>query len=419
MRSLALGARSSRPCGGRPAPPTLPARDTDRGTRATISPTAKPDAPADADDQPARRIRASSISTSSASPRSDDGAGAIPRWSTSRPPISSSRRTRRPRPARPQQAISLYRRIVSDFPESQYAPVCAVQHRRHLRRPRRSAADDRHAARAGEGLSRTRASRSTATSTSPRCRPTTSSSPTRTRRSTRCSRATNLTFADRVEAFARKGYVADRAQAVRRGRRGARSSRGRRVAGGPAHRRPVLHRDGQLLPRRARAPEVPRGAGAAARRPGWSPTSSRSACSRSRPTTTGRKPRLQAGVLGDRLRLPDVADLRRAVAGDRHRRRTRKRIDAATRPQYIVDVHDRVREHLEKALEGHRMNVELAKAYGVDTPWSRGSESRRRRGSWSCSPRRRDGRLRHSRACRSHPRHHLNDACAPGRGCGA
>ncbi len=52
------------------------------------------------------------------------------------------------------------------------------------------------------------------------------------------------------------------------------------------------------------------------------------------------------------------------------------RIDAATRPRYIADVHDRVREHLAKALEGHRMNVELAKAYGVDTTWSHGSAER-------------------------------------------
>ncbi|MGE5184878.1 MAG: tetratricopeptide repeat protein [Acidobacteriota bacterium] len=52
------------------------------------------------------------------------------------------------------------------------------------------------------------------------------------------------------------------------------------------------------------------------------------------------------------------------------------RIDAQTRPQYVVEVHQRVREHLEKALEGHRMNVELAKAYGVDTQWSRASAQR-------------------------------------------
>jgi len=51
-----------------------------------------------------------------------------------------------------------------------------------------------------------------------------------------------------------------------------------------------------------------------------------------------------------------------------------QRIEVATRPTYVADVHARVRRDLEKALEGHRMNVELAKAYGVDTTWSRGSE---------------------------------------------
>jgi tetratricopeptide (TPR) repeat protein len=51
-----------------------------------------------------------------------------------------------------------------------------------------------------------------------------------------------------------------------------------------------------------------------------------------------------------------------------------QRIAAATRPAYVSDVHTRVREDLEKALEGHRMNVELAKAFGVSTPWSKGSE---------------------------------------------
>jgi tetratricopeptide (TPR) repeat protein len=53
-----------------------------------------------------------------------------------------------------------------------------------------------------------------------------------------------------------------------------------------------------------------------------------------------------------------------------------RRIDASTRPKYVAEVHDRVREHLEKALEGHRMNVELAQAFGVDTQWSKGSEQR-------------------------------------------
>jgi tetratricopeptide (TPR) repeat protein len=50
------------------------------------------------------------------------------------------------------------------------------------------------------------------------------------------------------------------------------------------------------------------------------------------------------------------------------------RIDVATRPTYVAEVHQRVRKDLEKALEGHRMNVELAKAYGVDTDWSKASE---------------------------------------------
>lgn len=52
------------------------------------------------------------------------------------------------------------------------------------------------------------------------------------------------------------------------------------------------------------------------------------------------------------------------------------RVEVTARPRYVTEVHNRVRPHLEKALEGHRMNVELAKAYGVDTRWSKGSEQR-------------------------------------------
>ena len=50
------------------------------------------------------------------------------------------------------------------------------------------------------------------------------------------------------------------------------------------------------------------------------------------------------------------------------------KVQAPSRARYITEVHERVREHLAKALEGHRMNVELAKAFGVDTDWSKGSE---------------------------------------------
>jgi tetratricopeptide (TPR) repeat protein len=48
----------------------------------------------------------------------------------------------------------------------------------------------------------------------------------------------------------------------------------------------------------------------------------------------------------------------------------------AARTKYVAEVHDRVRDHLEKALEGHRMNVELAGAFGVDTQWSDASKQR-------------------------------------------
>lgn len=43
------------------------------------------------------------------------------------------------------------------------------------------------------------------------------------------------------------------------------------------------------------------------------------------------------------------------------------------RPFYVTEVHDRVRRHLQTALEGHQMNVKLAGAYGVDNAWSRAS----------------------------------------------
>ena len=52
-----------------------------------------------------------------------------------------------------------------------------------------------------------------------------------------------------------------------------------------------------------------------------------------------------------------------------------RRVAPDARTTYVAEVHARVKEHLAKALEGHRMNVELANAYGVDTEWSKGSEA--------------------------------------------
>lgn len=53
-----------------------------------------------------------------------------------------------------------------------------------------------------------------------------------------------------------------------------------------------------------------------------------------------------------------------------------QRMAASARAQYVVEVHERMRPHLKKALDGHRMNLELAKAYGVETSWSKGSAVR-------------------------------------------
>jgi len=48
----------------------------------------------------------------------------------------------------------------------------------------------------------------------------------------------------------------------------------------------------------------------------------------------------------------------------------------AARPAYVVELHDKVRENLEKSLDGHGANVDLAAAYGVDTNWSLASKKR-------------------------------------------
>jgi predicted negative regulator of RcsB-dependent stress response len=48
----------------------------------------------------------------------------------------------------------------------------------------------------------------------------------------------------------------------------------------------------------------------------------------------------------------------------------------AARTAYVNEVHARVRADLQKALEGHRMNVQLAEAYGVSTSWSEASKTR-------------------------------------------
>jgi len=51
-------------------------------------------------------------------------------------------------------------------------------------------------------------------------------------------------------------------------------------------------------------------------------------------------------------------------------------LDTKARADYVKEVHDRVRDHLEKALEGHRMNVELGEAFQVKTVWAEASKTR-------------------------------------------
>jgi tetratricopeptide (TPR) repeat protein len=51
-------------------------------------------------------------------------------------------------------------------------------------------------------------------------------------------------------------------------------------------------------------------------------------------------------------------------------------LDTRARKDYVAEVHTRVRDHLEKALEGHRMNVELGAAFGVKTVWAEASKQR-------------------------------------------
>jgi tetratricopeptide (TPR) repeat protein len=46
------------------------------------------------------------------------------------------------------------------------------------------------------------------------------------------------------------------------------------------------------------------------------------------------------------------------------------------RPQYVAEVHDRLRVNLEKALDGHKASVELAEVFGVATAWTEGSKQR-------------------------------------------
>ena len=312
-----------------PTPPTLPAHDRRRRRRA-ISPPAKHTAPTGrrrataGDAKDPRVVDLDIIRITREHQRRRRRARADARRDRR---SVQARRTRRPRPARPSARSAIYRRIVTEFPESQYAPISLFNiaaistAAATCRRPsRRCASWSKTYPDARESIE--------ATSTSPRCRPTTSSSADARHHARRGrSRAPNLTYADRIEAFARKGYVLIELHQLDR-RRGRARSRGRRVAQRAAHRRPVLHRDGA-----ATIAASSRTAGSPTRRCGCPTTQmiadlEPSACSRSQAYDRWKESLgLQAGVLGDRRRAIRC----RRSSSSCGRRPSRRRIPHADR----------------------------------------------------------------------------------------
>jgi len=270
-----------------------------------------------------------------------------------------------------QQAISIYRRIVSDFPESQFAPVClfniaaiydgqgdlpqTIATLRELVKayPKARESIDGHLYIAALQADHAQFADANKTLDEVLARD-------------------NLTFADRVEAFARKGYSllelkqyddADKAlqQAVAQWRAANHIDDPYYIAMASYYRGELAHR--KFLEAPVRLPDDQEIADLEQKRvlavqayDFWK-------------EALGYRQAYWATASGYQMSQIFVELWQATVQAPYP-----KKLDDSTRPQYITDVHDRVREHLEKALEGHRMNVELAKAYGVDTTWSQGSE---------------------------------------------
>jgi tetratricopeptide (TPR) repeat protein len=272
---------------------------------------------------------------------------------------------------RPREAIETYRQLVADFPESQFAPVAlfnvaalydaqadlpaTINALTELvaKYPAARESVDGHLYIAALQADHQMWSDAAATLDAVLARP-------------------SLTFADRVEAFARKGYVeleqqrfdaaeASLSAAVDEWRKAPRIDDPYYIAMAHYYRGELMHRRFAAAPIRTGDDEM---------------------------VADLEAKRALAGKAYDRWR--ESLSLKHAywatAAGyqmsqifvelwEAHVKAPYPhRIEVATRPTYVADVHSRVRPDLEKALEGHRMNVELAKAYGVNTDWSRGSE---------------------------------------------
>lgn len=274
---------------------------------------------------------------------------------------------------RPQDAIARYRQLVAEFPDSQYAPVslfniaaiydklgdlpATIVTLRELvaAYPAARESIEGHLYIAALQAEQRQWDDARSTLEAALARP-------------------NLTHADRLEAFARKGYVlveqhqyeaadASLTAAIAEWRRAPRIDDPYYIAMAHYYRGELVHRQFAAAP--VRLPDDQLVADLEAKR-----VLAVKAYDRWR-EALGFKHAYWATAAGYQMSQIFV-ELWRAHVDAPYP----ARIDAATRPTYVAEVHQRVSEHLAKALEGHRMNVELARAFGVETDWSKGSEQR-------------------------------------------
>jgi tetratricopeptide (TPR) repeat protein len=367
MRSLLL-VMIVAACGGRPQPPTL------RVTSPAVAPAhdlaqGKPDKPAEHAEQKDPRVVDLDIIRISAK---ETAPGQVEMDSVATADLFKQA-NEAAKSGQTQLATSIYRRIVSEFPESQFAPVslfniaaildgqgdlpATISTLRDLVKqyPKARESIDGHLYIAALQADHDQFAEANATLDEVLARP-------------------NLTYADRVEAYARKGYVLielakyDDADAALQAAQAQWRSANHiddpyYIAMASYYRGEIAHR--RFLEAPVRLPDDQEVADLEAKRvlavkayDCWK-------------EALGYRQAYWATASGYQMSQIFVELWEATVKAPYP-----KKIAEATRAEYVADVHDRVREHLEKALEGHRMNIELAKAYGVDTTWSKASETR-------------------------------------------
>jgi tetratricopeptide (TPR) repeat protein len=367
MRSL-LFVMVVAACGGRPAAPTLPVR-TPAVAPAHDLAQGKPDKPTDHAEQKDPRVVDLDIIRISAK---ETAPGRVEMEHVATADLFKQA-NEAAKSGQTAQAMSIYRRIVSEFPESQFAPVSlfniaaildgqgdlpgTIFTLRELVKlyPNARESIDGHLYIAALQADHDQFAEANATLDEILARP-------------------NLTYADRVEVYARKGYVLielhkyDDADAALQAAQAQWRSANHiddpyYIAMASYYRGELAHR--RFLEAPVRLPDDQEVADLEAKRvlavkayDFWK-------------EALGYRQAYWATASGYQMSQIFVELWEATVKAPYP-----KKIDDATRKQYVIDVHDRVREHLEKALEGHRMNVELAKAYGVDTTWSKASETR-------------------------------------------